>query len=84
MLVPSAAGVMGCCAEASGAAALSQPRMNNHASIGSLLAVIVLKVRSYLSLLFLLISFSHVKKSVLFFMTELMAGEAEGNVFVYK
>ena len=42
MLVPSAAGVMGC-AEASVAAALSQPRRNNHASIGSLLAVIVFK-----------------------------------------
>jgi hypothetical protein len=34
---------MGCCAEAEPAAALSQPRMNNHASKGSLLAVIVFK-----------------------------------------
>jgi hypothetical protein len=75
---------MGCCAEASGAAALSQPRMNNHASKGSLLAVIVLKVRSYLSLLFLLIIFSHVKKISLFFIPELMGGEAEGNVCLYK
>ena len=83
MLVPSAAGVMGC-AFAEPAAALSQPRMNNHASIGSLLAVIVLKVRSYLSILFLLIKISHVKKSVLFFIPELMGGEAEGNVCVYK
>jgi len=83
VLVPSGAGVEGC-AEAEPAAALSQPRMNNHASKGSLLAVIVLKVRSYLSLLFLLINFSDVKKIVLFFIPELMAGEAEGKVFVYK
>ena len=42
MLVPSAAGVMGC-GFAEPAAALSQPRMNNHPSKGSLLAVIVFK-----------------------------------------
>jgi len=45
---------------------------------------IVLKVRSYLSLLFLLIKFPHVKRIALFFIPELMAGEAEGNVCVYK
>jgi hypothetical protein len=83
VLVPSGAEVMGC-AEAEPAAALSQPRMNNHASIGSLLAVIFFKVRSYLSLLFLLIKISPVKKIFLFFIPELMGGEAEGNVFLYK
>ena len=83
VLMPSAAGVMGC-ASAEPAAALSQPRRNNHASIGSLLAVIVLKVRSYLTLLFLLRNFPPVKKIVLFFISELIAGEAEGNVCVYK
>ena len=41
----------------------------------SLCLKIVLKVRSYLSLLFLLINFSHVKKIVLFFITELMEGK---------
>jgi hypothetical protein len=38
----------------------------------------------YLSLLFLLIKISPVKKIFLFFIPELMAGEAEGNVCVYK
>jgi hypothetical protein len=42
-LVPSAAGVMGCAEAEPAAAALSQPTMNNHASKGSLLAVIVFK-----------------------------------------
>jgi hypothetical protein len=41
----------------------------------SLFLKIVLKVRSYLSLLFLLINFSHVKKIVLFFIPELMGGK---------
>jgi hypothetical protein len=50
----------------------------------SLFLKIVLKVRSYLSLLFLLIKISHVKKIVLFFIPELMGGQAEGNVFIYK
>jgi len=50
----------------------------------SLCLKMVLKVRAYLSLLFLLIKFSHVKKIVLFFIPELMGREAEGNVFVYK
>jgi hypothetical protein len=50
----------------------------------SLCLKIVLKVRSYLSLLFLLRNFPPVKKIVLFFISELIAGEAEGNVCVYK
>jgi len=50
----------------------------------SLFLKMVLKVRSYLSLLFLLINFSHVKRLSLFFISELMAGEADGNVWVYK
>ena len=41
----------------------------------SLFLKMVLKVRSYLSLLFLLIKFSHVKKIVLFFIPELMEGK---------
>jgi hypothetical protein len=40
--------------------------------------------RKAISLLFLLINFSRVKKTVLFFIPELMAGEAEGNVCFYK
>jgi hypothetical protein len=50
----------------------------------SLFLKIVLKVRSYLSLLFLLINFFRVNKIVLFFIPELMGGEAEGNVCLYK
>ena len=50
----------------------------------SLFLKIVVKVRSYLSLLFLLIKISPVKKIVLFFIAELMGGQAEGNVFLYK
>ncbi len=58
MLVPSAAGVMGC-AEAEPAAALSQPRMNNHASIGSLLAVIVFKDCAESAIVFISPIFTH-------------------------
>ncbi len=50
----------------------------------SLFLKMVLKVRAYLSLLFLLIYSSRVKKIVLFFIPELMGRETEGNVFVYK
>jgi hypothetical protein len=59
VLVPSAAGVTGCCAEASGAAALRQPRMNNHASIGSLLAVIVFKDCAESAIVFISPIFTH-------------------------
>ena len=41
-------------------------------------------MRSYLSLLFLLIKIPHVKRIDLFFISELMGGESEGNLFVYK
>jgi hypothetical protein len=58
VLVPSAAGVMGW-AEASPAAALSQPRMNNHASIGSLLAVIVFKDGAESAIVFISPIFTH-------------------------
>ena len=58
MLVPSGAGVMDC-APAEPAAALSQPRMNNQASIGSLLAVIVFKDGAESAIVFLSPIFTH-------------------------
>jgi hypothetical protein len=62
VLVPSAAGVMGC-AFAEPAAALSQPRMNNHPSKGSLLAVIVFKDYAESAIVFISPIFTHKNSS---------------------